>query len=77
MDAKRALLEICLGLEDKQAVWAEERIEKRMKADVDWTGIVVKRFIGEEEKKELESMGYGVFITDSDYLKERFPSVRS
>ncbi len=75
--AKRALLELCLGLEDKHAVWAEQRIEKRMKADVDWTGIVVKRFIDKEVKKELESKGYGVFITDSDYLEKQFPAVKS
>ena len=77
--AKKALLETCFDLEDENNLVArrEKDNEERMQADADWTGIVVKRFHGKEEKKELESMGYQVFITDKHYLDKLSSSVKS
>ena len=76
--AKKALLELCLGLEDKQVERTEERNENRLKGDTDWTGIVVKRFIDKEVKKELIAMGFEVHPTEKDYHwwcehKRQFP----
>ena len=73
MDAKRALLELCFEIEEKHTLVArrEEMNEKRMLGDKDFTGMIVSRFMEEEEKKQFEQMGYKVYLTEKDCLAGR------
>ena len=73
MDAKKALLELCLGLDNEKAERTEERNENRLKGDTDWTGKIVERFINKSRKKELEAMGYEIY--PADWHLDKFPKI--
>ena len=72
--AKKALLELCLGLENKKAAKTEERNEKRLQGDKDWTGKIVERFINKCKKKELEAMGFEIY--PDDWHLDVFPKIK-
>ena len=70
VDARKAWLEVCFGSEEKYGgQFYEERNEKRMEGDVDWTGVIVQRFIDKEREAEFNTMGVTVYMTDEHYLE--------
>ena len=72
--AKKALLELCLGLEDEKAANTEKRNEKRLQGDKDWTGKIVERFINKSQKNELEAMVYEIY--PDDWHLDVFPKIK-
>ena len=78
--AKKALLELCLGLEDEfgRVASKERRNEERLKEDTDWTGVVIERVFNDERRDQLLAMGFEVHPTEKDYHwwcehKRQFP----
>ncbi|EHA64085.1 hypothetical protein [Synechococcus sp. WH 8016] len=62
IEVQKAWLEACLAHPD--AIGKEQRHERRMKEDYDWTGVIVERFCDKQVVAELARSGVTVFITD-------------
>ena len=62
IEVQKAWLEACLA--HPHAIGKEQRHERRMKDDYDWTGVIVERFCDKQLVAELEKAGVTVFITD-------------
>ena len=73
VDARRAWLEACFVSDEndkfKKHAAIEERNEKRMEGNTDWTGVVVERLFDQERHKELKASGVTVYSTDDAYLR--------
>ena len=69
VDARRAWLEACLGCEnDRNCGNIEQRNERRLKGDTDWTGVIVERLFDQERHAELKAQGLTVYREDAHYL---------
>jgi len=69
---QRALLESCFEINDKQAGFTEERLEKRLKldADIDWIGVVSERFLSPEKQNIVRRSGLVYVATDGEWVNK-------